>query len=484
MPRFVVALLLIAAITPIAKAGDDPAQVRAKELKAGIKTFRLQLNYNGDEDKPFYRLTLRVGAVEQSGPFQRLVSITEEQAGKIIDQLAGDGFLARAADKQKRPQPTMPGYTRTVGNFTEDLGWGLPMLKRLDGLRKVLEGDAAKEMDLLLGRLSGFRKLWENEGAASEKPKVGPAGEWKKLYADQQWYKNHRQPEQVFTGTLERHKEPEMSILMRPHRYKLGDRFLYPGKEHPDLEKLVGQKVEVRGKPYDVELEGQAVSEIWPAVIRAAAAESAVEKPDQQKKVQEVAAELGGKVYPECIWVGGVYIDLHDQKVTDVGLERLKRFAEIRGLNLVGTQITDAGLKHLTDSANLRRLELNKTQITGTGLEHIKSLPQLEKLFLKETQVTDTGLKHLKGLPKLALLDLGGTKITEAGLADLKDMPQLNTIHLSRNQLTEPMLKRLKELPKIKTLGVYNSDDEGVDDLKKALPDCTVEPLQRMPWEK
>ena len=37
------------------------------------------------------------------------------------------------------------------------------MLKRLDGLRKVLDGDAAKGMDLLLGRLSGLRKQWEKE---------------------------------------------------------------------------------------------------------------------------------------------------------------------------------------------------------------------------------------------------------------------------------------------------------------------------------
>jgi hypothetical protein len=55
---------------------------------------------------------------------------------------------------------------------------------------------------------------------------------------------------------------------MRSHRYKLGERFLYPGKQNPELEKLVGQNVEVRGKPYDVELEGQSVSEIWPASIR------------------------------------------------------------------------------------------------------------------------------------------------------------------------------------------------------------------------
>jgi len=64
--------------------------------------------------------------------------------------------------------------------------------------------------------------------------------------------------------------DEEFKTLMRPHSYKLGDRFLYPGRKHNELERLVGKKVEIRGKPYDVELEGQPVREIWPGAIRAA----------------------------------------------------------------------------------------------------------------------------------------------------------------------------------------------------------------------
>ncbi|MGD0899574.1 MAG: hypothetical protein ABR915_17225 [Thermoguttaceae bacterium] len=173
MPRLA-ALLLIAGIAIAANAQQpDLAQVRAKELKAGIKTFRLTLNYNGDEDKPFYRLILSVPPIgyDRNNPFYRLAQLSEEQASKIIDHLAQDGFLEKAADqrsKQKRPPPTMPGYTLTVGDFHQDLGWGLPMLKRLDGLRKVLDGDAAKGMDFLLGRLSGLRQQWEKEEKAKK----------------------------------------------------------------------------------------------------------------------------------------------------------------------------------------------------------------------------------------------------------------------------------------------------------------------------
>lgn len=60
--------------------------------------------------------------------------------------------------------------------------------------------------------------------------------------------------------------------MMRAHFYKLNNRLIYPSKKHPELDKLVGQQVEIRGKAYDIELEGQALSEIWPAAIRRVAA--------------------------------------------------------------------------------------------------------------------------------------------------------------------------------------------------------------------
>jgi hypothetical protein len=100
-----------------------------------------------------------------------VVTVREAQTIKIIDDLATDGFFDRADDlkvKVQRPPHTMPGYTLTVTAeevaLREDLGRGLPMLRRLDALRTMLDGDAAKEMDLLPGRLSGLRAQWETEG--------------------------------------------------------------------------------------------------------------------------------------------------------------------------------------------------------------------------------------------------------------------------------------------------------------------------------
>jgi len=159
--------VFIALVAPM----SEMAMNRAKLLKASARTFRLQLDFNGDEDKPYYRLTLSVPLVpDRSNSFYRSVQISEDQAGKIIDHLAADEFLEKANDlrlKAQYPPYTMPGYTLTAtaeeAALIADLGWGLSMTNRLDGLRKMLVGDAAKEMDLLLGRLSGLRAQWEKE---------------------------------------------------------------------------------------------------------------------------------------------------------------------------------------------------------------------------------------------------------------------------------------------------------------------------------
>ena len=193
MNRMVTAVLLIAGIFNTAYAQNSepfasPANqaARAKELKQGIKTFRMELNYNskGDEGKPFYRLILSVPRVfpplppaggrttPRIDPYCLPVQITEEQAAKIIDYAAANWFLVpKLVDK--RIKPVRPGYTLEIGKFSKDLGWGVNMLHRLEELRGVLDGKAAKKMDVLLQRMSALRPKWEKEDAAQ--PHLGAA---------------------------------------------------------------------------------------------------------------------------------------------------------------------------------------------------------------------------------------------------------------------------------------------------------------------
>jgi hypothetical protein len=177
-----VSVILTALLTSAAYAAPatKPSQAdqRSKQFQAaaaGANSFELTLDYHGDQDKPFYGLTLSVQKPAGDDPVHPALTITPQQARKIITQLSADGFLSRAAElpqNQKPPStPKGPCYTLRVAcedqagrhEFIEDLGWGLPMLKRLDGLRGVLDDDAAKPMDTLLGRLSGHRKQWERE---------------------------------------------------------------------------------------------------------------------------------------------------------------------------------------------------------------------------------------------------------------------------------------------------------------------------------
>lgn len=148
------------------------AKERAEAMKVNASTFRLDMNYNGEQGKPFYRMIVSVPAISRrrSSPFERIVQVEQDEAIRIIDHLARDGFFDHAVDlrtNSKIPAPAMPGYTMKAGagreQWFQDLGWGLPMIHRLDALSTVLPEHGRKDIELLLGRLSGLRAQWERE---------------------------------------------------------------------------------------------------------------------------------------------------------------------------------------------------------------------------------------------------------------------------------------------------------------------------------
>lgn len=164
-------------------AQDETAKARTDEavkvLKSDLDRFRLQLQYYGDSDKPVYSLWLQTAPMAvKKWPADILLvqGLPKAQAVKIIDHLAASGFLAKAnaavnQDNTKRALPQGSAYALTVygagaHEYYAVLGWDLAMLKQLDALRQVLEGDAAKAMDQLIGRLSGYRQFWEKDAGA------------------------------------------------------------------------------------------------------------------------------------------------------------------------------------------------------------------------------------------------------------------------------------------------------------------------------
>ena len=159
------------------KALSPKAAKLAKLFKDNIAKFSLDIRYVGPQNRPYYQLTLRIPRIkDRRQRFWPAAQLSPAGANKIIDHLAAEGFFDRAVDAARAgmARPKGPAYMLWLSGapgvqLYENIRWYRPMLDRLDALAKVLDGDPAKQMDLLLGRLGTYRKRWP-ESAPKPKP--------------------------------------------------------------------------------------------------------------------------------------------------------------------------------------------------------------------------------------------------------------------------------------------------------------------------
>ena len=117
----------------------------------------------------------RSGGPEPTGPAGSGAAAAAR--ARNIDHLAVAGFLDNAAPYDMA-EPQYKGPTVILrahwgkGFYDEDLGWNLKMLNRLDGLRRVLYGDAGKAMDRFLAQLQAQRREWETASPAASKDRT------------------------------------------------------------------------------------------------------------------------------------------------------------------------------------------------------------------------------------------------------------------------------------------------------------------------
>lgn len=140
----------------------------------------------------------------------------------------------------------------------------------------------------------------------------------------------------------------------------------------------------------------------------------------EERAIEEVE-RLGGEVRRDGQIPGRpvTTVNLAQSKVTDGELQVVKRFPQLRILDLNRTRITDRGLEHLERMTNLRELRLDFTLITDAGLVRLEGLKELRKLSLNDTKVGGLGLFSLKSLSNLEQVSLKGS------LATAKDMDHL-----------------------------------------------------------
>ncbi|WP_206292552.1 hypothetical protein [Humisphaera borealis] len=161
--------LLLSVVAAFAKDVTPKARERADALKADVTNFSLTLRYSGQQDKPYYTVTLTTAPAKESVPFDLHAQLTAAQATKLIDHLAVEGFLDAAIDQRTQDvkAPSGPLYTMTVNGakheWVEYLRFDLAMLKRLDAIRAQLDGEPGRAMQFLLDRMSGHRREWEKK---------------------------------------------------------------------------------------------------------------------------------------------------------------------------------------------------------------------------------------------------------------------------------------------------------------------------------
>jgi hypothetical protein len=149
-----------------------------------------------------------------------------------------------------------------------------------------------------------------------------------------------------------------------------------------------------------------------------------------------------------------VGVDLSGVQIfTADDLRTLVAGKSIRRLNVSGSRLKDFQLRQIARLKELRFLDIGNTMVTDEGLEPLSRCKDLTSLQLPYVSVGDTGIAYVATLSSLSSLNLEGTDITDAAVESLTSLDNLTRLNLKHTALTE----------------------EAVDQLRKRLPDCTIE---------
>ena len=113
----------------------------------------------------------------------------------------------------------------------------------------------------------------------------------------------------------------------------------------------------------------------------------------------------------------------------------------------------------------------------------IVAIGSLQGFDLSLTQLTDAGMVALAGLRRLERLSLvystgfAGPQITDRGLVHLSRLSQLRSLNLIGAKITDECLELLVSLKRLETLSLTGTkiSDDGVAQLRRALPDCSIQ---------
>ena len=147
-----------------------------------------------------------------------------------------------------------------------------------------------------------------------------------------------------------------------------------------------------------------------------------------------------------------------------------------KNLALDGQGLTDEAVRHLAGLTALESLTLNDGKVTGSGFSALDTLAHFTSLSITNCPIDDRGCQSLASLHHLESLELTGTQITDRALVSIAKLFLIKTLKLTDAGLTPAGLAKLSPLKELKDLTVANLSEEGLAEVRAALPGAQVNP--------
>lgn len=192
-------------------------------------------------------------------------------------------------------------------------------------------------------------------------------------------------------------------------------------------------------------------------------------------------------------------LTLLQNRVNDIGAQRLSNLKELRSLDLRGNmEAGDMALEVVGALPKLAALKHRSTAVTDTGLEYLSNNQALESLLMQDFAITDQSGPHLAKLSKLSQLEifrcqgfgsegvlaLKGMGLTRLTLRDLPnvddramevfdDLPKLRRLYLHElTSVSDSGLQHLSNLKSLELLDIWTVPQ---------MTDATVDTIAALP---
>src|SRR5262249_11005990 len=137
-------------------------------------------------------------------------------------------------------------------------------------------------------------------------------------------------------------------------------------------------------------------------------------------------------------------LDVSHSQIKGPGLHAL-RYCKLRELNLSNTLLDDAGMKSVSEIGHhLQCLKLAYKKITDVGLEELKKYRPIVILDASNTRITGASLRSIP--LSIRTLNLHGTDVCDQALARIADMPELADLDVGETKITDDSVSHFKEM--------------------------------------